>query len=147
MTGIGSIINTVARTTAVTKKDMMIIMVGTRNITPVQNILTGISKNGMGTINAGMITGIDITIAGTKSIINAGIIPEIDITTAGTKSIINAGIMPEIDITIAGTKSTINAGMITGIDITIARAIGCTVIIAIIMIIVGHMKGPLSASK
>ena len=128
MTGIESIINTVARTTAVTKKDMMIIMVGTRNITPVQNILTGISKNGMDTINAGMITGIDITIAGTKSIINAGMITG-------------------IDTTIAGTKSIINVGMITGIDITIARVIGCIDIITIIMIIVGQMKGPLSASR
>jgi hypothetical protein len=33
--------------------------------------------------------------------INAGIIPEIDITIAGTKSIINAGIISGIDIIIA----------------------------------------------
>jgi hypothetical protein len=109
MTEIGSIINTVARTAVITSMDMIIIMVDSISIMLLQNIFTGITKNGMGTINA--------------------------------------GIIPEIDITIAGTKSTINAGMITGIDITIARVIGCTVIIAIIMIIVGHMKGPLSASK
>jgi hypothetical protein len=128
MTEIGSIINTVARTAVITSMDMIIIMVDSISIMLLQNIFTGITKNGMGTINA-------------------GIIPEIDITVAGTKSTINAGMITGIDITIAGTKSTINAGMITGIDITIARVIGCTVIIAIIMIIVGHMKGPLSASK
>ena len=110
MTRIGSIINTVAMTAAITKMDMMISMIGTISVINLRNIFPGSTKkSGMGTINA--------------------------------------GIIPEIDITIAGTKSTINAGMITGIDITIARVIGCTDIIAIIMIIVGHMKGPLSASK
>ena len=122
MTAIGSIINTVARVTAITRKDMVIVTVGTISIIRLQNIFTGITKNGMGTINAGIIT-------------------EIDITIAGTKSIINAGITPEIDITIAGTKSIITAGVITEIDITIGRVIRCPIVI--MAIIMHHIKGPL----
>jgi hypothetical protein len=80
MTGIGSTINTVVRGTGISKKDMMVIMVGTKSIILLQNIFTGITKNGMGTINAGIIPEIDITTAGTKSIINTGVITEIDIT-------------------------------------------------------------------
>ena len=122
MTEIGSIINTVARIAVITNLDMMIIMVGTISIILLQNIFTGITKSGMGTINA-------------------GIIPEIDITIAGTKSIINAGIIPEIDITIAGTRSIITAGVITEIDITIARVIRCPIVI--MAIIMHHITGPL----
>jgi hypothetical protein len=122
MTEIGSIINTVARTAVITNLDMVIIMVATISIILLQNIFTGTTKNGMGTINA-------------------GIIPEIDITIAGTKSIINAGIIPETDITIAGTKSIINAGTITGIDITIGRVIRCPVVI--MAIIMHAITGPL----
>ena len=80
MTRIGSIINVVAMITAITKKDMMTIMVGTRSIIPVQDIFTGITKSGVDTIFVGTIIVVGITIAGTKSIINAGIITGLNTT-------------------------------------------------------------------
>jgi hypothetical protein len=60
MMGTESIINPVAMLTAITKMDMMIIMVGTISIIDLIGMLTAITKSGMAIM------------AGTKSITNTG---------------------------------------------------------------------------
>ena len=82
MTRIGSIINTVAMITASNNMDMMISLIDTISIINLRDIFTGITKSGMDTIMVGIIIVVGISIAGTKSIINAGIITGIDITIA-----------------------------------------------------------------
>jgi hypothetical protein len=68
MTETVDIINTVAIMMVITKKDMMVTMVGTVSIINRMGLLTGITKSGM-----------DIIIAGTKDIISAGIATTTDI--------------------------------------------------------------------
>jgi hypothetical protein len=68
MMGTGENINPVAMLTVITKRDMMLDMVGTISIINRMGIITGITKSG-----------IDIIIAGTKNILDTGITTTLDI--------------------------------------------------------------------